>query len=313
MVKVFQLVLTPPSQSFYAGCSTILGYVRLVIDEPKTCYESITVTLSGHATVILFEKKSISYAREDYTGRTIVLWNKRSAHDKQMPPGSYQFPFALHFHKSFPSSFKSFSGSIKYKVKAVLMRTGTFKSNKIVSAEVPCVTVVDLNEIPGVLIPKTQTIRKTSFLFNGSILLSAHIPRNCFCVGGNDAIPLEVDIKNGSAMRVRFLRAKLKQRVKYSAEDKTLVLSKTITSMNSEPIRAGINFSWKPTPLTVPAILPSVTTCGIIKLEYYLKIEAEIFGTCNPSVKFSLHLGNVPLTGLPDNQLQLSCTDASPT
>ena len=310
MVKVFQVVLTPPPQGYYSSGSAVSGYVRLVIEKAKTSYESITVTLSGRAAVFWFERESISYAREDYTGQAIVLWDKHYAPDKQMAPGSYQFPFALHFRKgwsSLPSSFKRFSGpgSIKYKVEAVLVRSGAFEYNKTVSANVPCVTVVDLNKIPDALIPRTQTVRKTSFLLNG-FLLSARIPRSCFCVGGNDAIPLEVDIKNDSVMRVRFLRAKLKQRVTYSAEDKTLVQLKTIASMKSEPIRSGINFSWIPSPLTVPAILPSIATCGIIKLEYYLKIEAEIFGACNPSVKFSLHLGNVPLTGLPNNQPQSS-------
>ena len=266
MVNVFQVVVTPPPQGYYSGGSAVSGYVKLFIDEAKTCYESITVTLSGSATVILpaitsgsgsLKFPSFNYSRDEYTSRTAVLWDKHYAPDKQMAPGSYQFPFALHFRSgwsSLPSSFKSFFASVKYKVEAVLVRSGAFQYNKSVSAEVPCVTVVDLNKIPNALIPRTQTVRKTSFVLNG-FLLSARIPRSCFCVGGSDAIPLEVDIKNGSAMRVRFLRAKLKQRVKYSAEEQSFVRSKTITSMKSEPIRAGINFSWKPSPLTVPAIL----------------------------------------------------------
>ena len=166
-------------------------------------------------------------------------------------------------------------------------------------------TVVDLNKIPGVLIPRTQFVRKAPCLYTGSILLSARIPRNCFCVGGTDAIPLEVDVTNDSAARIRFLRAKLKQRITYSTDDLTQIQSKTIVSMKSEPIRAGINFSWKPS-FPIPAILPSVTTCDIIKLEYYLKIEAAAFGTSNLSVEFDLHLGNVPLNGLPDSQPQSS-------
>ena len=310
MVKVFQVVLTPPSQAFYSNCSAIPGYVELVTDVAKSCYECITVTLSGHATVILPKAEtmcgtqtlSVSYSFEDYSGHTIILWDKNNAPSQQMAPGTYQFPFALHFRKgwsSLPSSFKSFYGSIKYKVEAVLVRSGAFKFDKTVCVEVPCVTVVDLNVIPGVLIPKTQFVRKTSFLYTGSILLSAHIPRNCFCVDGTDAIPFEVDVTNGSAARIRFLRAKLKQRVTHSADNLTLVQSKTIVSKKSEPIRAGINYSWRPTSLLIPAILPSITTCGIIKLEYYLKIEAAVFGISNPSVEFSLRLGNVPLNGLP--------------
>ena len=92
MVKVFRIVLTPPSQGFYSGGSAVSGYVELVTDVAKSCYECITVTLSGHAAVILTKSEKVcsipilyvSNSCEDYIGHTNVLWDKHSAPDEQM-------------------------------------------------------------------------------------------------------------------------------------------------------------------------------------------------------------------------------------
>ena len=109
---------------------------------------------------------------------------------------------------------------------------------------------------------------------------------------------MEVDIENGSNRRIRQLVAQLQKRVVYTAQGHHLHSIKTIAEVASDPIEPGNSRSWQPPPLPVPATEPTIASCSIIQVNYYLKITAAISGAINPHVDFVLFLGNVPLSGV---------------
>ena len=150
---------------------------------------------------------------------------------------------------------------------------------------------------------------------SGPISLTVRIPRAGYCCTGVDAIPLEVDIENGTRMQIRYIKAKLKRVVRYIAEGLSQESDKkTIAVIKSDTaIRAGHSLTWKPPPFSIPETnFTSITNCSIIKLKYYLKVEAVVFGTCNPYVKCGLQLGNVPIEGTqPTAQPSVPPTDHS--
>ena len=123
--------------------------------------------------------------------------------------------------------------------------------------------------------------------------------RTGFCIV-QDAIPYEVDIENGSNRRIRQLVAQLQKRVVYTAQGHHLHSIKTIAEVASDPIEPGNSRSWQPPPLPVPDTEPTIASCSIIRVNYYLKIKASISGAINPHVDFVLFLGNVPLSGVED-------------
>ena len=296
--------------------SDVIGHVLLVIDGAKSGYKAIEVSLKGYATVHWSEtqgtgddRRTVFYSScEDYVANTAVLWSRESSPDGQLAAGSYRFQFSLRFQAigrvihglTIPPTFNGTVGRIVYEVQAVIVRTSALKINRRVSVEFPYSTVVDPNLSPGVMLPQVFQVQKTLCCLccvSGPISLTARIPRSGFCVGVGDAIPFEVDVDNGSNRQIRYLQATLTRRVIYTAQGHRNISEKDIRGVNRDtPIQPGNSSSWKPFPLSVPNIEPSITTCSIIELRYVLKVQAVISGAINPHVEFNLLLGNVPVS-----------------
>ena len=90
--------------------------------------------------------------------------------------------------------------------------------------------------------------------------------RTGFCIV-QDEIPYEVDIENGSNRRIRQLVAQLQKQVIYTAEGHHQWQGWPVN-----PIEPGNSRSWQPPPLPVPATEPTIASCSIIQVNYYLKI-----------------------------------------
>ena len=315
MVKEFRVVLAPPLQNGYITNSEVTGHVVLVTDEAKSGYKAIEVTLKGYATVRWTEtigtgenrRTNTYYSHEVYIANTAVLWSKDSAPGGQIAAGSYQFQFSLRFLAGvpLPPSFSGTVGRIVYEVEAVIIKTAALKFNTRYSVEVPFSPVVDLNFTPGVLEPKILQDQKTVCCLccaSGPISFTARIPRCGYCIG-IDAIPFEVDIENGSNRRVRGLQASLVRQVVYFAQGHRRYEVRTIGLLNNNtPIQPGSSTSWKPHPLPIPITEPVFTTCNIIQLKYFLKVQARLDYAVNPHLEFELLLGNVPMRGIEGSQ-----------
>ena len=311
--KEISIVLDPaPYENHYIANSDVSGHVLIEADKDKPNYKSIQVSLKGYALVSIAEAKSDAsgnrwrteyrQSSEDYTTRTIEVWSKARSPENQLTAGSHRFPFSFRIRLSGPPSFKGTAGGIYYQVDARIVSV----KNKTVRTCWPGASfqyspLVDLNFDLKVLQPRILQVQKTLCCFccaSGPISLTVRIPRTGYCCTGNDAIPLEVDIENGSNRRIRFLKANLKRFVVYIAQGRSVHDRDIIARTKSDTaIRAGQSLTWRPPPLSIPETVASFTTCSIIKLRYYLKVQAVVFGSCNPNVKFDLVLGNVPIQG----------------
>ena len=316
----FWIVLDPPPHDdHYVTNSDVTGNIVVVADKDKPDYKCIEVSVEGGAMVrliVLSEirnstgDQAIPYiarktSSETYTyGESVVAWSKVDTPGNRLTAGSHTLSFSLKLSFSGPPTFKGSGGRIFYEVQARIIdiRDETVKSCKPVP--IRFVPFVDLNVHTYALEPKTANVRETPMCWglcccSGPISLTAHIPRTGYCCTGVDAIrPLEVHVKNDSCMRIRYITAKLKRVVRYIAEDEYRERDvETIAAIKSDTaIRAGCSQTWKPPPFSIPETnLTSITNCSIIKLSYYLKVEAVVFGTCNPYVKCFLVLGNVPM------------------
>ena len=309
MVKEFQIVLAPPSQ----GASTsddivITGHLLLVTEKTKKSYLFIAVTLEGYAEVGLPSDRGQHATttkpdfREDYVYESVIVWKRENAPNHELSPGSYEFPFVLKLQTSgrpLPPSFEGRYGRIRYEVVATIVQASMLKSWKRISEQVVIASVVDPNTVPGVELPKVLQVEKTFDCLccaSGPISLTARVPRTGYCVN-QDAIPFEVDIENGSNRRIRRVVAQLQKRVFYIAHDQRYhrVEVMTLEEVSSDPIDAGNCLSWRPPPLLVPATEPTIANSSMIRVNYYLKVQASVSGDNNPHVDFALFLGNVPL------------------
>ena len=316
MVKEFQIFLTPPSQgASTSGDIVISGHILLVTEETKKGYLFIEVALHGYAkvglrsdrgqyettTTVTDQTIETNYFREDYVYESVIVWKRENAPNHELPPGSYQFPFVLKLQTSarpLPPSFEGRYGRIRYEIVATIVQASMLKSWKRISEQVVIASVVDPNTVPGVELPKVLQVEKTFCCLccaSGPISLTARVPRTGYCVN-QDAIPFEVDVENGSNKCIRRLVAQLQRRVFYTARNYHRVEVITLEEVSSDPIDAGRSLSWRPPPLLVPATEPTMANSSMIRVNYYLKVQASISGDNNLHVDFALFLGNVPLT-----------------
>ena len=304
MVKDFQLILnTPPPQGVVSD--DVTGHVLVVTEEAKQSYKSIRVTLRGYADVRWSPGRRTYHSHEDFVYQTVIVWSRDNAPNHELSPGSYQFPFALTFQPSgrpLASSFEGTVGHIRYEIEATIVKASGLQRNKRITEQIAVAPVVDPNVVRNVRLPKVLQVEKTLCCLccaSGPISLTARVPRSGFCIV-QDAIPFEVDIENGSNRRIRQLVAQLQKRVVYTAQGHHLHSIKTIAGVASDHIEPGNSRSWRPPPLPVPATEPTIASCSIIRVNYYLKIKASISGAINPHVDFVLFLGNVPLSDVED-------------
>ena len=140
------------------------------------------------------------------------------------------------------------------------------KSWKRISEKVVIASVVDPNTVPKVL-----QVEKTFDCLcwaSSPISLTAHVPRTGYCVN-QDAIPFEVDTKNGSNRRIRRLVAQLQRQVFYTAQHYHRVEVITLEEVSSDPIDAGNCLSWRPPPLLVPATESTIANSSMIQVYIY--------------------------------------------
>ena len=308
MVKEFQLLVTHPLLG--AFISEIVGRVFIVTEEAKQDYSSIEVALKGYADVQWTESSSSDnqrsntyHSHEDYVSQVAIVWDKETAPDRELSPGTYEFPFSLKLQTSgrpLPPSFEGTYGRIRYEIEATIVKASSLKRNQKISAQVALAPAVDFNDIPDVKLPKMLQVDKTLCCLccaSGPINLTARVPRTGFCVL-QDALSFEADIENGSNRRIKQLVAQLQRQVVYTAMGHHQYDICILAEVCSDPIEAGSILSWKPPPLHVSATELTIDCCSIIQVNYHLVIQASISGAIDPHVDFDLFLGNVPLIGV---------------
>ena len=199
--------------------------------------------------------------------------------------------------QTLPPSFEGTVGHIRYEIEATIVKASALKQNKRITTRVPVEQLVDPNIIPNVRLPKVLQMEKTLCCLccaSGPISLTARVPRTGFCIF-EDAIPFEVDIENGSNRQIKRLVAQLQKQVVYSAQGQRQYSVTTVAEVASDPIEPRNSRSWRPSPLPIPALKPTIASCSIIQVNYHLRIKASISNALNPDVDFDLFLGNVPL------------------
>jgi len=136
------------------------------------------------------------------------------------------------------------------------------------------------------------------------ITLNVELPRRGFCYG--DIIPLKVTLENGSSQRLR-LRAQLLQVIVYAAQSHHghpntaqagyyKRLRKVVASIASGQLEPRTSSTWNPEEFVVPGhIDPTLRSCGIISIEYFLRVSAIVPWGLNLIVDMAVTIGNVPL------------------
>ena len=290
MVKEFKILLNVPPQGVFFPDSEVSGILVVQVDEPKS-YDKIQVTLVGQAHVS-WSETSASGENELYINLSTTVWTKEQVSTQELHSGEHSFPFQFQLQDRLPPSFHGSSGWIRYYVEGRI-GTGKMKFDHTVTASITVVEVVDINvsQFQTPLRAEKQKTLCCLLCASAPITLNVELPHHGFCYG--DILPLKVTLENGSSRWLR-LRAQLLQVIVYTAKGKHRHLQKVVASITSGRLEPRTTSTWNPDELLVPGhIEPTLRSCGIISIEYILKVSAIVPTGLNLTADITVIIGNI--------------------
>ena len=306
-MKDFRLELNNPPNGVYFTGGTVTGTVIAVNDDQPKDYKAIQVRIVGAADVHWSEERgsgehrhTVHYrANEVYIDTFVHVWDRNAAGGGQFPVGAFQFPFSLQLGSgNLPASYNGTCGRINYKIEARVMKDGIFKRDTRCEAYINVGSIIPINN-PQLHTPRAMEVSKTLCCLccaSGPINITATVPRTGFCIL-KDAIPVEVSVENGSSRDVRQIVASIRKHVHYTAQGHHRYDNVTVVSVASEPVRAHSSTVWRPPPIAVPNTPPTLLSCNILQVTYFLTVSGSISGAINPVINIPITIGNVPLEG----------------
>ncbi|XP_065888395.1 arrestin domain-containing protein 3-like [Dysidea avara] len=311
-------------QSYTAGC-TITGTVVLNLSKEMIPIHNISVVFSGNANVsfsINIHRQSRRFTNP--INLCTVMQKVFDNHGQQvangLSAGVYEFPFGFQIPTNIPlpSSFEiKHDNHIQYSLFAGISQSGpfdfTYKS---------AIKIIEFTEIVGINTPDltsphsitSQKVVRSFFRLPRSIFLSVGIQRKGYCLG--ESIAINATAENHSNKRIVALRASLTQMVVTvgTARYRPSLLSSMLTvpgkkirlmvfNQNDYPSTTVVGeFShWNNVLLPIPSksILPTASSCQVIKISYTLNVTLVLRKTKDISLSIPITIGNIPLRGQP--------------
>ncbi|XP_012255957.1 arrestin domain-containing protein 17 isoform X2 [Athalia rosae] len=237
---------------------------------------------------------------EEYFNIQYYLLGGASGVEIQLPPGEHSYPFSCVLPPNLPSSFESDLGHVRYTVKATLDRP--WKFDQEVKTAFTVVSALDLNQERGAADPVQEELTKTfCCLCCGSAPLNVTVSLPVRGYVPGQAIPIRLNVENHSDVAVDTVKFYLRKVVTYTATSPTLSTKRikiVVSEIGKGPVEGGATVNWEER-LNVPPLPPSnLANCGIIRLEYNLKVEACVSGWYHRNLKRNIpvYIGTIPLT-----------------
>ena len=291
---------------YYAG-AIIEGKVILELSEQKKM-QGISIVMSGLAYVCWSENYAIGTG-EDQRTKTVTYTDSETffnpvsiqlcgnGRDSQnVAAGRYEFPFKFQLPSSnLPTSYESKTGYIRYSLTSTISRS--WNINHTTKRAITVNEIVDINT-PYLAAELSSSNEKTLCCLccaSGPISLSVTTDRGGYCPG--ESIAISTEAENHSDSRVSAVQASLKQEVSYYVDRHSCSFRKVVQKVEGPGIAAGRSSNWSKELLPVPAIVPTIDSCRILKLSYYLVVTLVIPGARDLHVSIPVTIGNVPFRG----------------
>ncbi|XP_032663974.1 arrestin domain-containing protein 17 isoform X2 [Odontomachus brunneus] len=238
-------------------------------------------------------------AHENYFDMKYYLVGSASGGEIEIQSGEHKFPFTCSLPNHLPSSFESDFGHVRYIVKATLDRPWKFDQD--VKSPFTIISPLDLNQEPRAAEPVQAEMSKTfCCLCCGSPPLTVNfsLPVRGYVPG--QSMPIKINVENQSSIVVNTIKLVLSKVVTFRAttphsDSRTEEI--VVTEVSKGPVEGGGSADYEQR-LDIPALPPSnLANCGIIDLEYNLKVEACVEGWYhrNLSDNTLIFVGTVPL------------------
>ncbi|KAF2885772.1 hypothetical protein ILUMI_20407 [Ignelater luminosus] len=311
-LKSCEIVLDNNWAAYYAG-QTVTGRVELVVDSPKKV-RGITILFKGEANTnwVIEESKTNNDGKqenerielvgsEEYFKIQYYLIGGQGG-EVVIPPGQHTYPFTCVLPPTLPSSFEGEFGYVRYIIKVTLDRP--WKFDQEAKRAFTVLSPVDLNVNSRLKDPARITLEKffcCCWCKSGPLTCVISIPCTGYVPG--QVIPVVAEVDNISNVEILGVQFTLQKIVTYHSQTPRREVKKDlkiITELKVGPVAPHGSNTWNQ-PLTIPPIPPSnLTNCGLIDLDYELKIEVNVSGFhTNMESKIPITIGTVPFSSGP--------------
>ncbi|KAK1124426.1 hypothetical protein K0M31_006786 [Melipona bicolor] len=309
-LKDFRIAYDNPWNIYYPG-QTVSGIIIVVLDSMKKI-RGISVKIKGVAnTCWTTDKQDMDErgqyrdgtqtvtAHEEYFETKYYLVGSASGGEIEIQSGEHKFPFQCALPINLPSSFESDFGYVRYTVKATLDRP--WKFDQEVKSPFTVISPLDLNQEPKASEKVQEEMSKTfcclccgtpPLTVNYSLPVRGYVP--------GQSMPIKVNVENLSGVVVDTIKLLLCKIVTFRATTPTIDTKReeiVIAEVSKGPIEGGGTADYEQK-LDIPPLPPSnLTNCGIIDLEYNLKVIACVsrWYHRNLSQNILIFVGTVPL------------------
>lgn len=198
-----------------------------------------------------------------------------SGAETELPQGTHSYPFTCALPPQLPSSFEGEWGHVRYTIKVTLDRPWKFDQDTKMAFTV--ISPVDLNQNPRIKEPFKLELEKSFCCFcckSGPLAAIVSIPVTGYVSG--QTLPITAEVDNGSNVKVNALKFTLRKLVAFHTNQPRRETKKdkiTIAELTVGPVEAHASQTWQQQ-MVIPPLPPSnLVNCGIIDLDYELKVE----------------------------------------
>ncbi|XP_046572140.1 arrestin domain-containing protein 3-like [Haliotis rubra] len=288
-MPIFQTcaVLLDDKKEVYRKGETVTGSLVLDVTEDVTV-KGVRVYLYGETLVKWDELSPGSLggtkdyiAKEKYFGLVFTVFGKTldaTGPNHTLTAGRHNYSYKLKLpNKDLPSSFEGEFSAIRFCVKVEVDRP-TSNLNQCWYRGITILDNINVNDSQYKASVRRQAKKQVSKAlglgYAGSLTLTAATDRRAYCAG--EKVALKVVVQNESTQNMGILKAKLKQKVVYTAGERK-TRKNVIRILEGTPVMKGEERVWNNQLLEVDVIPPSTksSSCKIIAVSYYIKIVVK--------------------------------------
>lgn len=222
----------------------------------------------------------------------------------ELEPKRYTNTISCTLPYNLPSSFAGPYGTVRYSIHVFVDSSG--KIDEIYETEFKVWTILDLNEFPHLMQPKTLEMTRDFCCWiwrNGPLNISAYIP--CTGFTPNLQIPITIECENGSSVDLSAVKVYIKQIASFHCNE-----PKRETRVDEQQLcETKLDGVPKHTTKTIQGVLvipdiksTNLTSCACIEIKHVLKMKGVTTGAnANLFNEVPVVLGTVPFTNFDYN------------
>ncbi|KAH9523028.1 Arrestin domain-containing protein 3 [Bulinus truncatus] len=311
-LKQFSISYSNGSGIYYAG-NVVQGFVTVDLGEPMKM-RGIRLKFEGKAYVHWSESHSTGSgknrhtttrhysASERYFDQEILLfgiWPNQGSDTKELPPGTYTYPFQFQLPPGLPSSFEAHTGHVRYTVSSNIDKPWKFDHKT--KRPFTVISILDLNQLPNAANGLTASKQKHLCCLcckSGPIQATFHIDRSGYVPG--EAIKLFAEISNGSSRKMDKSYVNLRMVTTFHATTKSKTIYTDVAKVVRPSIMGHSEDVWTGEQLIIPPLPPSfLNGCRIIDIHYYLQLNVDPSGPAlDLEIPFEVFIGTIPLASV---------------